>query len=178
MSHSLDNNQPININFDISYPNYESNMQPFMRRTENTDIVIDTYELEKKLLLLDNALSEEIKNFYRKIKSSTQEIYIKNWQLFSIDNILKLKEMYIKDNINITDIGLKYEGMGHCKVAFIDPKSNMIYYRHDGGSNGYDREHNYNKLKNNYLSINNSGITFYTFLQQINQDIIESDCVF
>ena len=37
--------------------------------------------------------------------------------------------------------------MGHCKAAFYDPQTNMIYYRNDGGSNGWDREERYEALK-------------------------------
>ena len=36
--------------------------------------------------------------------------------------------------------------MGHCIVCALDPRDKQIFYRHDGGSNGWEREHNYNKI--------------------------------
>jgi hypothetical protein len=153
-------------------------MEPFMRNNITTEICKDSDILEEKLILLENALSDDIKNFYRKIGSSTQEIYINSWSLFSIDNILNLNKNYKNDNITITDLGLKYEGMGHCKVAFYDPQTNMIYYRFDGGSSGWDRQYNFKNLQNYKSDEKIIGLTFETFLQEINKEKPESHPIF
>ena len=166
------------FNFNISVPNHKSNMEPCMIARTDTTVVENTPELEEKLNLIDTVLSDDIKIFYRKIKSVTQEIYIKEWKLFSIDNIYKFILNYRENNILVTNIGLKYYGMGHCKFAFYDPQTNMIYYRHDGGSNGFDRKERYEALKNYTSNENNPGLTFETFLRQINEELDEDNCLF
>ena len=166
------------LDYNISVPNHESNMAPCMIARTDETIVINIEELEEKFTLIDTSLSFEIKRFYRSIKSSSQEIYIKEWTLFSIDNIYNMLLNHRENNIHITDIGLKYCGMGHCKVAFYDPQTNMIYYRHDGGSNRWDREEKYNALKNYKSDSNNSGLTFDIFLKQINKELNENECLF
>lgn len=47
------------------------------------------------------------------------------------------------------DLFVIYEGMGYVNVFFYIPKTKMFAYRLDGGSNGYDREDNYNMFKSN-----------------------------
>lgn len=171
-------NNLIPLDYNISVPNHKSNITPCMIALTSSTIVENIEELEEKLNLLNNALSNDIKTFYRNIKSSTQEIYIKEWSLFSIDDILKVFKNRKRDNINIIDFALKYCGMGHCKVAFYDPQTNMIYYRHDGGSNELDREERYEALKQYKSDPNNFGLTFDIFLKQINENLDETNCLF
>ena len=171
-----DNLVPLKV--DVSTPNHESNIEPFMATQVDTEIIENIEKLEEKINLIDTGLSDDIKKFYRSIKSSTQEIYVKEWTLFSIDNIYNMLLKHRENNIHITDIGLKYCGMGHCKVAFYDPQTNMIYYRHDGGSNGWDREERYNALKSYKSDSNNTGLTFDNFLKQINEEVEETYCLF
>ena len=179
MTHILEADTTIQwCEYTISTPNHESNMAPFMSEQIDTVVVENTQELEEKLTLIDNYLSYDIKNFYRNIKSSTQEIYIKDWNLLNITNIYDMLVDHKEDNIHITDFALKYCGMGHCKIAFYDYKTNMIYYRHDGGSNGWEREERYETLKKYTSNDTNPGITFDIFLKQINEELDEDDCLF
>jgi hypothetical protein len=154
----------ININFDVSKPNWQSNQEPFMSNSQDLSIIKDNYI---NLKLSETELSDDIKNFYKIFGSSSQEIYINEWTLFSLDNIIYMHNNYIKDNINIYDLGIEYLGMGHVNVAFYDPVNKIINYRHDGGSNGYEREYNYQELKN-YYKKNITGYTFTEFINTIN----------
>ena len=174
MAHEFGND----FKFDIGKPRHESIMEPFMKENIVETIVEDINELENKLTILGDALPDDIKQFYRKIKSSSQEVYIKEWTLFSIDNILKIIGNYKTENIQVTDLGMIYGGMGHCKVVFYDPSIGKLYYRHDGGSNGWDREASFVALKNYESDINNRGITFETFLHEINDMYSEQECLF
>ena len=183
MSHSLELNTVIDsellpIDYNIGIPTYKSNMASFMQQNISETIEENIDNVEIVLVSLNNNLPDNIKNFYRKIKSSTQEIYIKQWTMFSLDNIFYLSEQHNTDNIHVTDIGLKYIGMGHCIIAFYEPNTDLIYYRYDGGSNGWDREERYNALKKYTSNDTNPGITLDTFLKQINEELDEDDCLF
>ena len=113
------------------------------------------------------SFTQEIKDFYKNISSSAQEIYINNWTLFSVDKILEMTEKYKKDNIPYIDIGFRYIGMGHVDVAFFHPKYNTILFRPDGGSSGHDRIANYNNLKQANPTKFENGITFARFIEII-----------
>ena len=159
----------IKYNFNISQSLWSSNTSPAMMQTSDYKIIKDDL-IENKLNLIE--LLEEIKNFYREIGTTSQEIYINEWILLSIENIIKISENYKKDNIHTIDFAYKYLGLGHVKVAFYDKKFNRILYRHDGGSNGYDREDNFEKLKIYNSNTNDNiyyGLTFDTFLKEITE---------
>ena len=164
--------------YQISKPQWESNSEPAMMQSISGEIIQDKL-IEKKLHLLN--LSYEIKNFYKKIGTSSQEIYIKEWTFLSIENITKMIENYKKDNIITIDFAYKYMGMGYVKVAFYDNRYNSILYRNDGGSNGYDRAENYENLKNfnNSQDLNKDiGINFNTFLFEIVGKKFETAIIF
>ena len=167
-----------NYYFNISTPEWSSNNMPAMIQSTSGEIIKDR-SIEKKLNLIN--LPDEIKKFYTEIGSTLQEIYIREWTFLSLQNIIKMVETYKKDNIESIDFAYKYLGMGHVKVAFYDPKNKSIFYRNDGGSNGYDREDNFKKLKNfnNSTNINKDiGINFDTFLEEINEKKFESAMLF
>lgn len=170
------NNQK--YNFRISQPEWLSNNIPTMCQSTSCEIIKDK-NINEKLETID--LPNEIKSFYKEIGSSIQEIYINEWTLFSIENIIKMTDYYKKNNINTIDIAFKYLGMGNVKVAFYDTNLKTILYRNDGGSNGYDRQNNFNKLKNfnnlsNYDKSNR--INFDTFLSEIIEKNIETSVIF
>lgn len=167
-----------NYEFNISQVEWNSNTSPAMIQTSDNKIIKDDH-IENKLHQIE--LSDEIKNFYREIGTTSQEIYINEWTLLSIENIIKMSENYKKDNINTIDFAYKYMGLGHVKVAFFDNKFNCILYRHDGGSNGYDRNDNFEKLKIYNSNTNDNiyyGLTFDTFLQEITTNNFETAIAF
>ena len=164
--------------YKLSACEWKSNNMPGMLQSTSGEIIKDDL-IENKLNQIE--LLEEIKNFYREIGTTSQEIYINEWILLSIKNIIKISENYKKDNIHTIDFAYKYLGLGHVKVAFYDKKFNRILYRHDGGSNGYDREDNFEKLKIYNSNTNDNiyyGFTFDTFLQEITEKKLETEMGF
>ena len=112
--------------FTFGKPSYNSNDVPFFIKSESNNIIIDN-EIEQKLEILK--FSDEIKEFYKHYSTSSQELYIGNWSLFSINNIIKMTEHYISNNIETIDIAFTYIGMGHIRAAFYHPTYNKILYR-------------------------------------------------
>ena len=55
----------------------------------------------------------------------------------------------------VFDFAFKYAGMGHIEVLSCDLTNHLLFKRMDGGSNGWEREANYNELLNyKILNIN------------------------
>ena len=67
--------------------------------------------------------------------------------MYSLDRIKQACELYEKDEqYKFCDIGLKYYGLGHVKVITLCRETRKFFVRIDGGSNGYDRDSNYNNF--------------------------------
>lgn len=174
-----------------SQKGYDSTMAPFFRPYEddNTDdIKSESIIPETEFTNIDSINNfshlcdnKNIQDFFINNKGIDREIYIKEWTFFSIEKILSLDEMYKLSNINnIVDLGYIYHGMGWVVVAFYYILDKKIYFRMDGGSNGWDRMENFNRLKNidQILEMNKNGINFFEFLNKIENDFgIPNDIV-
>ena len=144
-----------NINIiNYSYENYDSTMAPFFRPAPNNDLSINnsTSIIDNNINIIDEfkilGLPIILNDFFLNHEAFNREIYINNITIFSIKKILDLYKYYKNDNIdNIIDIGFIYEGMGWIKVIYYNTNFNKLFFRMDGGSNGYDRLDNYNKMK-------------------------------
>jgi hypothetical protein len=70
-------------------------------------------------------------------------IYCGNFTFYSLNEII--------DNFNeipnIIDIGNQYSGMGHFTALTINRLNKKLFFRREGGSNGYDQGGNYNYYK-------------------------------
>jgi hypothetical protein len=87
----------------------------------------------------------ELKCLYKVIGNPSIEYYFNNWTLISLNQLeMCFNNMKKANNTRIVDFGLKYSGMGHCVVCAYDTLDSKIFYRRDGGSNGWDRENNWN----------------------------------
>ena len=154
-------NEEINNEVKYSHKNYDSTMAPFFRNNVNNNdnnsnsiIEVNNLDIIEKFKLLN--LPKEIVDFYIDHQLYDKELYYNIITLFSINKILEMQEQYNKDNINnIVDIGFTYEGMGWIRVIYYHKNFDKLFVRYDGGSNGYDRLENYNKLKkiSNYKMI-------------------------
>ena len=142
-------------NISYSHENYDSTMAPFFRQAPNNDLSINN-----TLSIIENnnvdiinefkilGLEKNINDFFLDHEAYNKEIYINNITFFSISKILDLYKCYKNDNItNIIDIGFIYQDMGWIKVIYYNTKFNKLFLRMDGGSNGYDRLDNFNKMK-------------------------------
>ena len=130
----------------ISNNDYNSANVAFFVQNKNNKFIIDYGRIEG----LPDSLNRNIITIYNILGSKNKELYLSEWTLMSINNALKRYDELCKFNRkDIFDIGYKYEGMGHITVLSCDLNSHLLFYRPDGGSNGYEREDNLNDLINN-----------------------------
>lgn len=121
--------------------NYDSTKQPFFMKNalRNPD------QTKNDILNINNKISKlkmngELKKLYQIICNPTIECYINNWTILSLDKVLEKYIGYTKQNqTRAIDFAFIYSGMGHIVVCSYDHQTNKIYYKHDGGSNDYDR---------------------------------------
>ena len=75
-----------------------------------------------------------------------------------------------KNNFNnFIDIAIRNAGMGHVLLLSLHKTSNKLFFRSDGGSNGFDIDYYYNKYSN-YDPINNSDSKAKPFINQAKLD--------
>lgn len=123
----------------------------FMTDGDMSKFVDTNHDANEELrTILDTELSflhESMKYAYSYFNNLNNEIYANNWTFFSVKTILDRYNTCKADNVYTIDIALKYFGMGWIRIMFYDPILNTFNIRDDGGSNGFDREINYNNLK-------------------------------
>lgn len=144
---------------------------PFFYSSANDGISINNldniYEIEDQD---KNILHNEILKLYQKI-GYNKEYQFKYYTFMTLNEIIERKNNYE----NFIDIALKYLGLGHILLISYHIKSNKFFFRMDGGSNGYDRENNYNKYKkfdtNNHNNEKNPTIYNYDILYTFNEMI-------
>ena len=69
------------------------------------------------------------------------------WTYLSADVIEERLNTYAEHGQHrICDLAQMYEGMGHFLVLALDMETGRVFQRHDGGGNGYAREHTWNFL--------------------------------
>ena len=136
-------------NAKISRNNYDSTQIPFFLGDNNSkNFELDTnYTISDKIPI---GVNRNIKFIYSLLPDTSSEIYLKAWTFFSIDKALELYEDYCKKGqTKVFDIGYEYMGMGHVRVISCDLDTHLLFFRPDGGSNGYDRDDNFNYLITN-----------------------------
>lgn len=133
----------------VSCNDYDSTQQPFFSSDNNGNkFVINFQSLSN--YNIPESLNRNIILIYKILGDPTKEIYLGEWTIMSLDKALKnYKEYSDNGQNNVFDIGYKYEGMGHITVISCDLKTHLLFYRPDGGSNGYDRQANYQNLIKN-----------------------------
>lgn len=86
-----------------------------------------------------------LKNMYKLIGNPNIEYYFGDWILMSLVNVQERSE--VMENPNVVDFAIRYAGMGHVVVCSYDPRDGKIFFRRDGGSNGYERNDRWNFIK-------------------------------
>lgn len=126
--------------------NYNSTDQAFFLRDPNQtnfNIGFNNQDLDK----LPSGLNRNIKSIYSILGSPSKEIYVGNWTIMSLKKSLEIYNSYCNNGqFNVFDIGYRYLGMGHIELISCDLTTHLLFYRRDGGSNGYDRDNNFKKL--------------------------------
>jgi len=145
---------------------YELSMdEPFFQFSDADEeieitMMVDSLKEEDMCFLLKMNLPAVLKNVYKILGSSKREFRYKGYTFFSLGGIKKACEVYEGDGqYKFCDIGMQYYGMGHVKVITLCRETGLLFIRIDGGSNGYDRDTNYNnfitldKMEENVFSI-------------------------
>lgn len=151
----------------ISNEGYNSSHEPFFQNDENQgDFQLDFSVIED----VPEGLNRNIKLIYDILGNSKKEIYLKNWTIMSLENAMEVYKEYCNNGRkDVFDIGYVYLGMGHIGIISCDLNSHLLFYHRGGGSNGYDREDNFQNIIKN--GPKNEQIYFTKwFYEDINND--------
>lgn len=155
-----------------SQPGADITKQPFFAADPNPGDAAVGFDTPKvnALLTTNNMqmhIPDELKMIYRILGDPTTEFYFKHWTLLSLQKVVDRYNLVKADGQSrVVDFAIKYGGMGHCVVCAYDPEDGRIFYRHDGGSNGWDREANYEFIKG-YTPIADKKFSFQHWLDEI-----------
>ena len=140
----------------LSENNYNSIKVPFFKQNDIYNFNISNNSNNINEEKLPKKLNNNIKLIYKILNNPDKEIYLNEWIIMSMNNALNIYNDYCENGQkNVFDIGYKYEGMGHVSVISCDLNSHLLFLRPDGGSNGYDRQANFeNLIKNGSNSYN------------------------
>lgn len=105
----------------------------------------EVYETVMKLKNEYN-LPDELVYVYLHAQSFEHDINLNNITFINLNTAKTLS----KEHPFFFDFAVTYHGMGWLNVFSWHSKLKKIVVRMDGGSSGYDRQHNYEKYKNDY----------------------------
>ena len=127
----------------LSDEKYDSTIEPFFMKGENNDYIMNYKDLPE----IPESLNRHIKIFYTLVGNPDVEVYIGDYTFMSLTKCLENYKHYCDNNQHsVFDIAYRYEGMGHITVISCDLNNHLLFERRDGGSNGYDREDNFQDL--------------------------------
>ena len=130
----------------VSCNDYDSTQQPFFTSDSSQNkFTINFQSLSN--YNIPESLNRNIILIYKILGDPDKEIYIGEWTILSLKKALSIYQDFCNNGQNnVFDIGYRYLGMGHVEVISCDLKSHLLFYHRDGGSNGYDRQINYNNI--------------------------------
>jgi hypothetical protein len=130
-------------NAKISVHEHDSTQEPFFNHGKNKDFDIDFDTISN----VPEGLNHSVKLLFEIIGSPDKEVYIGHWTILSFNKCMENYKQYCNDSQeSVFDIAIMYMGMGHVIVLSCDLDTHSLFYRRDGGSNGWDREANYKDL--------------------------------
>lgn len=138
----------------LQTPFFEAlNDREFTKDDINTNIkeCIDIINNNKIILDINEKLKlpNTLIYMYCLLDSLHREITYKTFVFMSFSEIKERYDMYIKNNQKkICDIAFTYIGMGHIIIIAYDILNNKFFFRYDGGSNNFDRDTNWEFIKN------------------------------
>jgi len=129
---------------------HDSVMAPFFSQSpDNSDTQDQLDFLTAKVndLVTTSNIPPPLARLYKIMGHPAREYYFGDWIFMSLDKIITMKNAKEKEGqMNVVDFAVLYMGMGHCIIAAMDPRDDKIFYRHDGGSNGWEREDNFKNI--------------------------------
>jgi len=128
----------------VSTDKFDSSDQPFFKPdSEKFNFEIN----HENNLNVPEGLNRNIKLIYGILGNSKKEIYIGEWTIMSLERVTEQYENYCNSGQErVFDIGFRYMGMGHIELIACDLETHLLFYHRGGGSNGWDREANYNEI--------------------------------
>ena len=132
----------------MSGESYDSTQMPcFM--SGDTD---DFQQGHKDLPELPAGLNRNFRYLYQIIGNPDVEVNLTDregceWTIMSLTKALEIYEAYKKDGQErVFDFAYRYMGMGHIEVVACDTQTHNLFYHRAGGSNGWDREYNFQEM--------------------------------
>ncbi len=127
----------------------------------------------KEIKPLPKGIHWNVKTIYEILGNMETEIYIGDWTIMTINRALEIYDEYKKSGReNVFDFGYRYMGMGHIEVVSCDLEDYKIFFHPAGGSNGYDREDNFNDIvKNGSNKYADSKVNFDDWFYKIETNI-------
>jgi hypothetical protein len=133
----------------ISNENHTSSNLPFFSRNFNPTLFLSNSKCIEQYKIPDS-LNRNVKLIFELLGDAEREIYIGEWTIMSLKECTeRYKDFCENSQKDVFDIGYRYMGMGHIEVISCDLKTHLLFYRSDGGSNGYDRYANYQDILKN-----------------------------
>ena len=105
----------------------------------NENQIIDFHNYTQLMKEIINKFPLGLRILYCSLRTD-QESNISGLTFFKLKDIEERFNNYKK----FFDIGVIYAGMGHVIVLSFVPEVSKLFFRYDGGANGYEREENYN----------------------------------
>jgi hypothetical protein len=154
----------------IGEQKYNSTQEPFFQQNPTKSGDIGNKQDGVNVILENISLPTLLQKIYLIIGDPTIEFYHGEWNILQLEDVKKRVEIYKSKNQNrAVDFAIKYEGMGHITVISYDPELDMIYFRHDGGSNGYDREF-YHNFAVKYVPEKDKCMTIENWIENISNE--------
>ena len=93
-------------------------------------------------------LPAELTALHKVIGHPHRELYLNDWTVLSLNTLCGQAELLrASGQDRVLDFAILPLGMGHLTVAAMDPEDSRVFFRHDGGSNGYERDDHFNLIK-------------------------------
>lgn len=156
MTNSLNSSKAVLEKSEFSVAGADTSQVPFFINDSDKEVSLSDLEKESTpeyRSLVSNLASKwkftpHLKHLYLLLCTSNREFTYRGFTFFSLDKIIsRLDEYEANDQHCICDIALRYEGMGWVEVLALDTESGKYFVRLDGGSNGYDRQFNWDYYK-------------------------------
>ena len=127
--------------------NHESTEEPFF----NPDPEKVLFQVgENEVPDMPSNLNISVQLLYKIIGDPTKEVYYNGWTIMNLQKALRLYDSYVEEGQHdVFDIAFQYRGLGHIRVLSCDLSTHQLFFRPDGGSNGYDREFNHKRMIDN-----------------------------
>jgi len=144
----------------LSSKEYQINESPFFVPQKATKFdLTNTFDHSKEHKDFISTLPEHLQFLYNKVDPD-QEINVGRFVLIKLSNVYERRNTWSC----FVDFGISYIGMGHVVVLSMEKESKKFFFRRDGGSNGYDRQDNYDKYSKFVIDKNNENLMTFDYV--------------